>query len=165
MTHLGCHRFINQLQLLCEASQCFFVSHLHQTSNRHLSTVKGWLNLLMHSFSIKFDLHHTRTRTEKGWSLGSAAKTVLGLLHSKRVTEDEAVWRNAAFQTALWFSGHGAQCDSLWLQHRGDHSDVHPCSLLFPLCVYVCVYVLKRDSLIVYTGSATHEVEPIGMCH
>jgi len=65
----------------------------------------------------------------------------------QRDRESKGVWRNAAVQTPLWFSGHGAQRDSLRLKHRGDPSDVHPsgpmvsCSVRLCVCLYMCVCV------------------------
>lgn len=146
MTHSACHGSINQLQLLLwSITECLcLISTPPGASNRHLSTLKKIKDDLPH-FCTLFPLGLISVTPERYSGGGSgwwAAKPELVLVHSKREREDEGVWRNAAVQTALWFSGHGAQCDSLWLKQRGDHSDVHPsgpavfCSLSASVCAY-----------------------------
>lgn len=139
MTHSGCHGSINQPQLVVGTVKPHRVP-LFRLINRHLSTVNGWLNSLLHfappTFFHKLDLPLTPERWE-GWegNLESAAEPGFVSRHSK--WEDERVWRNAAVQTALWFSGHAAHCDSLWLKHRGDHRRSSLCSSSFQLPAWV----------------------------
>lgn len=148
MTYSGCHRSINQPQLLlwslAEFLHSIFMLLYTPQLGAYLWSKDDFIHFLQ-SFSIKLDLHHAR-KTQTGVG-GSAKKAELILLHSKKEGEDEGVWRNAAVQTALWFGGHGAQCDSMWLKHRGDHLDVHPPGpvvfsfLLASLCVSMCLCV------------------------
>lgn len=126
MTHSGRHGSINQPQLVLWSLTGFFCSGLLiDTCPQSMDDLTHFCTLLPPTFFHKLDLPLTPERWE-GWegNLDSAAKPGFVSRHSK--WEDEGVWRNAAVQTALWFSGHAAHCDSLWLKHRGDHVDAHP---------------------------------------